>query len=142
MLNNKTIGHGRFRGGVGGMREFEFLTNGYISSEADGQRHAPLGICGGQDGSPSEMWLIDADGSSTQLGSKLTGRDAHKGQVFRVIAANGGGYGDPLDRDPDLVLRDWRDGLLGVDEARRVYAVVICPDERSIDREATKALRG
>ena len=38
--------------------------------------------------------------------------------------------------------RDWRDGLLGIDEARRVYAVVICPHERSIDREATKALRG
>jgi N-methylhydantoinase B len=142
MLNNKPIGHGRFRGGVGGMREFEFLTDGYISSEADGQRHAPVGICGGQDGYPSEMWLVDADGSATQLGSKLTGRDARKGQVFRVIAANGGGYGDPLNRDPDLVLRDWRDGLLGVDEARRVYAVVICPDERSIDREATKALRG
>jgi N-methylhydantoinase B len=72
----------------------------------------------------------------------LTGREAHKGQVFRVIAANGGGYGNPLNRDPDLVLRDWRDGLLDIDEAWRVYGVAIRSDERRVDREATDALRG
>jgi N-methylhydantoinase B len=141
MLNDRPIGHGRFRGGVGGMREFEFLTDGYISSEADGQRHAPVGIFGGRDGHPSEMWLIDTDGSALPLGSKLTGREARKGQVFRVIAANGGGYGHPLHRDPDLVFRDWRDSLLDIDEARKVYGVVIRADERKIDQVATRALR-
>jgi len=65
----------------------------------------------------------------------------HKGQIFRVIAANGGGYGNLFLRDPDLVLRDWRDCLLDINEARRVYGVVIHSDEGRVDRAATATLR-
>lgn len=139
-LNDSPLGHGRFRGGKGGTREFEFLADGYVSSEADGHRHAPPGLDGGHDGRAAEMWLVGEEGE-VRLGSKLTGRPTRAGQVLRVVGPNGGGNGDPLERAPDLVLRDWRDGLLDTGEARDVYAVAIDESRRLVDEEVTRDLR-
>lgn len=54
----------------------------------------------------------------------------------------GGGWGDPKQRDPALVLRDVRDEIVSAEGAREVYGVVIDGDGRSVDMEATRALRG
>ena len=53
----------------------------------------------------------------------------------------GGGYGDPLERDPQFVLGDVLDGYGSVVGAREDYAVVIAPDKLTIDVEMTKRLR-
>jgi N-methylhydantoinase B len=53
----------------------------------------------------------------------------------------GGGYGDPLDRDPELVLGDVLDGYVSIDGAREDYGVVVRPEELGIDWEATGKLR-
>jgi N-methylhydantoinase B len=56
-------------------------------------------------------------------------------------AAGGGGYGDPLERDPELVEWDVREGYVSIEAARRDYGVVIHPGTLEVDLEATKELR-
>jgi N-methylhydantoinase B len=63
--------------------------------------------------------------------------------VDRAVAETpgGGGWGDPLDRDPALVLRDVRDEVVSAEGATRDYGVVLTDDLREIDEAATEALR-
>jgi N-methylhydantoinase B len=141
-LNDLPVGHGRLRGGKGGIRDFEYLTDGYFSSEADGQLHAPWGLAGGLEGSPAEMWVNpDDDDTRRRLSSKQPGRAARKGEIFRVVAPNGGGVGDPLERDPELVLADVLDGFVTRDEAEQVYGVTIDFERKAVAGEETAAGR-
>ena len=64
-----------------------------------------------------------------------------KGDVFSTIPHGGGGFGDPLDRDPQLVLRDVVEGVVSADGARDHYAVVVAGEPLRIDHEATVKLR-
>jgi N-methylhydantoinase B/oxoprolinase/acetone carboxylase alpha subunit len=57
------------------------------------------------------------------------------------VLAGGGGYGDPLERDPELVAEDVREEKLSLGYARREYAVVLDPDTLVVGAEATAALR-
>lgn len=61
----------------------------------------------------------------------------------RMIAETpgGGGWGDPFDRDPALVLRDVRDEVVSAEGATRDYGVVLTDDLREVDEAATEALR-
>ena len=54
---------------------------------------------------------------------------------------NSGGYGDPLERDPELVLSDVLDGFTTVELAERDYGVVLSPDGGAVDVESTERLR-
>jgi N-methylhydantoinase B len=141
-LNDYPVGHGRFRGGKGGMRDVEFLSDGYISSEADAHVRAPWGFAGGTDGHPGEMWANPGHDEPERLTSKLPGRPAVKGDVYRVVAANGGGMGPPRERDLDLVLGDVLDGIVTIEEAREVYGVVVDTAGGAVDETATAVLRG
>lgn len=141
-LNDLPVGHGRFRGGKGGLRDFEYLTDGYFSSEADGQRHPPWGIDGGGDGTPAEMWTTVDDGSDRErLSSKQPGRPARRGQVFRAVAPNGGGVGPPIEREPASVLDDVLDGIVTAEDAELVYGVAIDLDQEVVDQDRTAELR-
>src|SRR6185295_16301491 len=69
-----------------------------------------------------------------------------RGDVFRHVMAGGGGYGDPLDRDPALVLEDVLEGWISPERALDPYGVVLSGDPRrwetlAIDAEATAAER-
>ena len=139
-LNDEPVGHGKFRGGKGGIREFRYLTDGYFSSEADGQMQAPWGLDDGLDGVASRMWIKNADGIE-RIHSKQTGRAAKKGQIFSVVSGNGGGIGSPLLRDPDAVLQDLLDGFVTLDESRNIYGVVIDPTQKIVQVEQTAKLR-
>ena len=139
-LNDYPVGHGRFRGGKGGLRDLQFLVDGYISSEADGHVKAPWGFAGGTDGHAGEMWANPESEAPERLTSKLTGRPSVAGEVYRVVAPNGGGAGDPTDREPRLVLADVLDGFVSIDEAREIYGVEIdlaLHEAVRVDRRAT-----
>jgi N-methylhydantoinase B len=132
-------GAGRWRGGMGTVREIEFLAPGMMNLEGDGNDYAPWGAFGGQNGSPGGVDFVRADGSVESLPSKLQGRRAGAGDVIRTLSPCGGGYGDPLERDPELVLSDLLDGYLGADTARSRYGVVLAGT--AVDEQATAALR-
>ena len=57
------------------------------------------------------------------------------------MSCSGGGWGDPLERDPVSVLRDFRDGIVSRRTMREVYGVVAAEGGRAVDEDATGALR-
>ena len=76
-----------------------------------------------------------------EVATGITPTSQAKGDVFHCIGMGGGGYGDPIDRDPKLVLRDVINGLVTPHWAAEVYGVVINPEPWIVDAEATKARR-
>jgi N-methylhydantoinase B len=141
-LNDDPVGHGRFRGGKGGIRDWEYLSDGYFSSEADGHLTAPWGLDAGTPGTPAQMWINPDDADTAEkLSSKQPGRPTRQGQIFRAVAPNGGGFGSPTDRDPERVLADYLDEIITLEEAERVYGVVIDPEKGRIRADETESRR-
>ncbi|MFB5189578.1 hydantoinase B/oxoprolinase family protein [Alicyclobacillus fastidiosus] len=130
---------GKYRGGIGTVREVMFLEDGGFSVEGDGQRYAPWGFSGGNDGTPGKLILQMSDGKETVLPSKIPHHRAAKGDKLRLFGPCGGGYGNPLDRDPNLVLKDVLDGYVSLKSAETDYGVRIVDGQ--IDLAATAALR-
>jgi N-methylhydantoinase B len=132
---------GQWRGGLGSIREFTFLEDGGASIEGEDHVFAPWGFAGGHDGATARLTLRKADGTEQAIPSKMPYRTASRGDTFIVIGPAGGGYGEPVKREPDRVLSDVLDGFLTREQARVDYAVVIRAD-LAIDHEATATLRG
>lgn len=131
-------GAGKFRGGVPFRRDYRFLEEeGTLQVRSDRRVHRPFGLYGGSPGAPSENTL-NPDGEAQPLPSKLT-MTIRRGHVFRHVLAGGGGWGDPLERDPALVLRDVRNEVLSVARAASDYGVVI--EDSAVDVAATERLR-
>jgi len=139
-LREDKEGAGEHRGGIGPVRETEFLTPGRVSIEGDGSKYPPWGFDGGQDGEPGAVLVEDEiDGSTPR--SKMSNKGMQKGQWIRMIGPCGGGWGDPEARDPSKVRADVLDELVSRERAERVYGVAITEDGR-IDEERTAELRG
>ena len=97
---------GRWRGGIGTVREFQMLVDGGFSVEGDGHRFRPWGFDGGVDGHVARLQLIDTDEKATDLVSKVPYHKLRKGERLRSLGPCGGGYGDPLARAPEDILDD------------------------------------
>jgi N-methylhydantoinase B len=138
-LRENLAGAGASRGGIGSIRSFELLDDGAVSIEGDGQRFRPWGFLGGSDGSPAKIELVRTGGTVEELPSKLPYRHLAKGDRITAYGPCGGGYGDPLERNPQDVLDDVLDGLIDTQIARASYGVVI--EGTQLDLAATQALR-
>lgn len=66
---------------------------------------------------------------------------ANPGELYMLTQGSGGGYGDVLDRDPEMVAQDYRDGLVSMDVARDIYAVALDPATGAVDSEGTAKAR-
>jgi N-methylhydantoinase B len=139
-LREDVVAAGQWRGGIGSVRQFTFLAEGGFSIEGEGHKYAPWGFAGGADGQTAALKLITADGTETDLMSKVPYHKMKAGDRLVSLGPCGGGYGDPAARDPASVLADVADGLLSAASAERDYGVVIRGG--SVDRDATAALRG
>ena len=120
-------GAGRWRGGVGSIRETQLRSEARVSLEGDGHRHPPRGAFGGRDGTPGEAVLVTAAGEEVRLPSKLQSLLCRPGDTIRTVSPCGGGYGHPLDRDPGLLREDVLDGIVSVESARTLYGVAVEP---------------
>jgi N-methylhydantoinase B len=133
-------GAGKFRGGVPFRRDYRFLEEeGVLQVRSDRRTHRPFGLYGGSPGAPSENSL-NPEGEARPLPSKLT-MTIRRGEVFRHILAGGGGWGDPLERDPAKVLKDVRNGLLSPEKAGADYGVVLDTAGLAVDEAASARLR-
>ena len=81
------------------------------------------------------------EGTAADLPSKFPCRKTKLGDTLRTVSPCGGGYGNPLERDPAFVLEDVLDEFVSVESAKRDYGVVINPASMTIDEQATAALR-
>jgi len=135
-----TGGAGEFRGGHGVDRVYTFEEDGVVTFQDDRARTYPWGVDGGRYAAPSEKTLVRADGSEEHLPSKVENVPVDAGDKLVFSTAGGGGLGDPLDRDPAVVAREVRRGLVSETAATDEYGVVIA-DDGSVDEAATEARR-
>ena len=120
-------GPGRHRGGCGIERTWTLTSRkATLSVMAERNKIRPWGLMGGQPGAPGVYTLIRANGEAVRLSSKCT-VEIHEGDTLMILTPGGGGYGDPMERAPELVLRDMVNGLVSPEEARRSYGVVVDP---------------
>jgi N-methylhydantoinase B len=132
-------GAGLHRGGNGLTVAYRFLADGTISVHDERWLTYPWGVNGGEPGMRSSKRLVRADGSEEWLGAKSEGINVQKGDLLYFNTWGGGGWGDPYERDADLVRADVARGLVSAQGAQR-YGVVIANDG-SVDAAATEALR-
>jgi N-methylhydantoinase B len=133
-------GAGRFRGGLGLRRDYQFPQQVTFTVLADRDRAGPHGLFGGETGSKSVYTVIDDD-KETVLGSKTT-VDLAPGRVISYRTSGGGGYGAPDTRDPEKVANDVRDGKVSIERALSVYLVAMDPESLIVDSARTEKLRG
>ncbi|WP_205835667.1 hydantoinase B/oxoprolinase family protein [Niallia alba] len=131
---------GKWRGGIGSIREITFLEDGSFSVEADGHKFAPWGFKGGENGTVGELSIREQTGDTIKLPSKLPNRPAKAGSTIQLVGPCGGGYGNPLERDPEKVLADFLDGYISAETALEVYKVFIT-ETNTIDYEKTNEWR-
>jgi N-methylhydantoinase B len=134
-----TGGAGLHRGGNGVDVAYHFLEPGTIAIHDDRWLTYPWGVNGGEPGTRGTKWLDRADGSHEVLPSKCHDIPVRPGDVLHFVTWGGGGWGDGLERDPELVALEVRRGLVS-DEGARRYGVVVGPDN-ALDPAATTALR-
>ncbi len=99
----------------------------------------PWGVNGGEPGKRARKILERADGSQTIVGNKVEELEVEANDILHFITWGGGGWGDPYERDPQLVAKEITQGLVTV-EGARAYGVVIAADG-TVDAAATDALR-
>jgi N-methylhydantoinase B len=115
------FGAGRWRGGLGSIRDTQFTEPGGFSIEADGNKWPPRGAFGGEDGLPGAIVLNPGTEGEESLPSKIPYRKVVAGDTIRTIGPAAGGYGDPEERDVDAIREDVLDGFVSVEEARAKY---------------------
>ena len=133
-------GPGKYRGGSGCDYEVDIMTPATHSFRGEGLNYETgYGINGGGNGASGKMHLRYGNGD-TEDAPKFGLRRTDTVR-FVTQSPGGGGYGAALDRDPDLVLRDWRDGIISDETMKDVYGVVAAADGKSVDPAATETLR-
>ena len=134
-----TGGAGLHRGGMSLKREYTFLGDGVLSVRSDRRAILPYGIGAGRPGTASDNRLT-AGGEEVRMPSKFS-QPVVAGDRFYHRTAGAGGWGDPLDRDPDAVAGDVRNAVLSAGRAAAEYGVIVSPDHRALDAPRTDALR-
>ena len=139
-----TGGPGRYRGGLALIREYQILSDqAILNVRSDKRKYPPHGLFGGGDGTPS--WNIVNPGPDQRiLPVLMTEVDKlREGDVYRHIMSGGGGFGDPLEREPERVLADVIEEKVSISRAEGDYGVVIAQgaDGPAIDAAATERLR-
>jgi N-methylhydantoinase B len=146
-----SAGPGRWRGGVGleSVLRIENEGGARVSYTADRGRKGPggpRGLFGGKDGVPIRIMRNVGTPGEQELDVYFADLQFGQGDTLYHVSSGGGGYGDPLDRDPEAVAADVLDGFVSLERAREDYGVVLhAPDAKAggddIDWVATDRLR-
>jgi N-methylhydantoinase B len=142
-------GAGMWRGGLGQLTQFARRGDGRwsVSSIADRTRYPAPGLLNGKNGLAGEIAMNGATRLPAKSLVDLRARD-----IVHLNLPGGGGYGDPLQRDPERVLWDVIEGYVSPEAAEKVYGVAVrytgkaedlvnLPENWVIDRDKTARLR-
>lgn len=134
-------GHGKFRGGFGVIKDYRVLCDeAYFTVSIGRSKFPPWGVAGGMNGTPNYC-VIFKHGEEPKVTRKIAALKLRKGEVVSLRSGGGGGWGDPLERDPERVRMDVKNEYITIEVARDIYGVVLDPDTLEIKWDATKALR-
>jgi N-methylhydantoinase B len=146
-------GPGKFRGGLGYEKILRMRADGYFMSIADRSILSCWGVNGGRAGRPFQVTVDPGGPAEREIDALADGEFVPAGTAIRIRTTGGGGWGDPLERDPALVARDVRWGKVSLEAAAADYGVVLTgpPDlpadggpaagSPMVDDEATRVLR-
>jgi N-methylhydantoinase B len=119
-LRPDSAGAGRYRGGIGYIREFEVLEDCVLTVRSANHQNPAWGILGGLPPLPTQVFLNPDGPGREQLGPIVT-RRLRRGEVLRFEQSGGGGFGPPQERRGDQVLSDVLNGYVSREAAQRVY---------------------
>jgi N-methylhydantoinase B len=144
-LREDSGGPGKFRGGLGVAQEVQMLAPASVQSAMERTLCPPWGLHGGKDALANRFSIARKDGSIQRLPTgKTAGHVAlEAGDGFLIEVGGGGGFWNPLERDPARVLDDVRSGYVSMEAAENEYGVVIRQNGRKfeIDVAAMRELR-
>jgi N-methylhydantoinase B len=133
-------GPGRYRGGCGYEKHIRVLRDAHFMSIADRSILACWGVKGGKAGRPFQITVDPGGPNEHEVDALADAEPLTAGTVVRIRTTGGGGWGDPLDRPVDEVLRDIAWGKVSVQGAQEDYGVVVREDGTA-DEAATESLR-
>ena len=139
-----SAGAGEWRGGLGVETFFKIYgegVTGVVMGDGVEEEARAFGLYGGKAGILNKIELHYPDGRVYFPKAKEIVRDIPKGIIIHQIAGGGGGYGDPLKRPMEKVLKDVRKGFVSVEKAKEDYGIVIDPLTFQVDEEETKRIR-
>jgi N-methylhydantoinase B len=125
-LIEDSAGAGTHRGGVGLERRIRWLEDGEMLSMKKKTTTFPWALAGGHEPMTNRMTVFP--GTPQERDVRMRRVSMRSGEVFVNRSAGGGGWGDPLARDPQAVVEDVLDGYVSPDQARDVYGVLVAPD--------------
>ena len=132
-------GPGRFRGGLGYRKDIRVLEDASFMSVADRSILACWGVAGGKAGLPFRVTIDPGGPAERVLAGLCDDEPIAAGELVRIETTGGGGWGDPLDRDPERVALDVLQGKVSAAAARAEYGVVLA--DGAADAEATGRAR-
>jgi N-methylhydantoinase B len=140
-LRTDSGGAGRQRGGLGAEMVVQALSPFTLTTRIDRMHCKPWGLDGGHDAMGNSIGIrTNGEWNNDLPNAKIFGVRIRKGDAYVMRSGGGGGFGAPLDRDPELVLADVRQGYVSCEAARTGYGVVIT-DDGALDAAATADLR-
>lgn len=136
-------GAGCRRGGLGYDKRIRALEGAKLLSNADRSILNCYGVNGGKAGGCYGITVTHPDGEELSISGMSDNQELRPGSLIRIVTTGGGGWGDPLEREPVLVCQDVQAGVVSEQSARDDYGVVL---EKSrlhyaVDSEATLATR-
>lgn len=135
-------GAGKLKGGLGKREVFKVPDDSYapippinLGIQSGRYIYSAEGLFGGKSGAKAQFLVNGVQGNSYGL------TQMKPGDVVTIDAPGGGGYGNPSEREPQMVLHDVIEGYVSIEEAKSEYGVVINPTTLEIDTEETDRLR-
>ena len=146
-LSPDSGGPGKYRGGLGYLKEVRSLVDGHYLTNVDRTAFACFGVGGGGAGKPGGSWINPDTSDEQHVQFCREAVPVKAGALVRITTPGGGGWGDPLERDPEAVRLDVLRRLVSRESAERDYGVIVTEQKRGLtldfelDPAATKKLR-
>jgi N-methylhydantoinase B len=140
-------GPGRWRGAPGSRIVKRLTTKATVSSYIVGVKYPMPGMAGGKDGTPNRLTVRSGTPEAQVIETYAEAVVHEAGETFEYAYGGGGGFGDPLEREPEKVLEDVLDEYVSIEGARRDYGVVLSGspedftlaiDKKETDRQRAK----
>ena len=127
-LRADSAGPGKFRGGLGFRKKYTVLAPLQLQTNLDRTKNPPWGVMGGMAAKPGCVTVFKGGKGKGEVMCKVKGYPLEPGDVAVLETGGGGGYGDPRERDLELVQRDLDRGYITAAAAVNDYGVIIDAD--------------